>query len=150
MRLPLSALIAGLIFGAGLALSDMINPGRVLAFLDIAGNWDPTLVFVMAGAIIPAAAGFVWSRRLRTPLFDRNFFIPENRTLDRRLLGGAVLFGAGWGLVGYCPGPAIASLGLGIWQGWVFVVAMIAGMGLHRAMNDWGGRVTARRFRLKA
>ena len=150
MRLPFSALIVGLLFGAGLALSDMINPARVLAFLDVAGAWDPTLAYVMAGALIPAASGFVWSRRLRTPLFDSRFFIPENRALDGRLLAGAALFGAGWGLVGLCPGPALAGLSLGFWEGWLFVAAMLAGMALHRTVNDRLAAIAAHRFRLEA
>ena len=132
MRTTLAALAAGLLFGAGLALSDMINPGRVLAFLDVAGAWDPTLAFVMAGAVLASAIGYAVSRRRRAPLFGSGFFIPENRQLDRQLIGGAALFGIGWGLVGFCPGPVVASLIFGMWQPWLFVVAMLAGMMLHR------------------
>ena len=132
MRTTLAALGAGLLFGAGLALSDMINPARVLAFLDVAGAWDPTLAFVMAGAVLASAIGYAVSRRRRAPLFGRSFFIPENRRLDRQLIGGAALFGIGWGLVGYCPGPVVAGLSFGMWQPWLFVVAMLAGMMLHR------------------
>lgn len=150
MRLPLSALLAGLLFGAGLAISDMINPARVLAFLDVAGRWDPTLAFVMAGALLPSAAGFVWAKRRGAPLFDSRFFIPENRTVDRRLLAGAALFGAGWGLVGFCPGPAIAGLAFGLWQPWLFVLAMLAGMALHRTANDRRAHFAARHFRLES
>jgi uncharacterized membrane protein YedE/YeeE len=127
------ALGAGIVFGAGLALSDMVNPARVLGFLDIVGSWDATLAFVMGGAVIASAVGFLLSRRLRAPVFGKSFFIPENRQLDRNLIGGAALFGVGWGLVGFCPGPAIASLVLGLWQPWLFALAMIAGMFLHRA-----------------
>ena len=132
MRTTLAALAAGLLFGAGLALSDMINPGRVLAFLDIAGAWDPTLAFVMAGAVLASAIGYAVSRRRKAPLLGSGFFIPENRQLDRQLIGGAALFGIGWGLVGFCPGPVVASLIFGMWQPWLFVVAMLAGMMLHR------------------
>ena len=132
MRLPLPALFVGTVFGAGLALSDMINPGRVQAFLDVAGDWDPTLLFVMGAALVPSALAYLVRRRLDRPLLANQFFIPENRALDRQLLLGAVLFGIGWGLVGFCPGPAISGLVLGAWQPWLFVVAMLVGMFLHR------------------
>jgi uncharacterized protein len=132
MRIPIASLITGTLFGAGLALSDMINPARVLAFLDLAGDWDPSLAFVMGGAIIPMVIAYVISRRMRTPLFDKSFFIPENRVLDSQLLTGAALFGIGWGLVGFCPGPAIAGLVMGAWQPWLFVAAMLGGMFIHR------------------
>ena len=132
MRATLSALLAGVLFGAGLALSDMVNPARVLGFLDVAGAWDPTLVLVMGGAVLASAVGFAASRRVRAPLFGTSFFIPENRRLDRQLIGGAALFGIGWGLVGFCPGPAIAGLIYGMWQPWLFVAAMLVGMGLQR------------------
>ena len=132
MRLPFPALLTGLIFGAGLALSDMINPARVLAFLDLFGHWDPTLAFVMGGAMIPAAIGFLVSKRMRAPLFHTDFHIPENRVVDYRLMAGGALFGIGWGLVGYCPGPAVSGLVFGMWQPWLFVAAMLAGMALHR------------------
>lgn len=132
MRAIIPASISGILFGAGLALSDMVNPARVLGFLDIAGAWDPTLALVMGGAVLASAIGYVFSRRLRAPLFGKAFFIPESQRLDRQLIGGAVLFGIGWGLVGFCPGPAIAGLIYGLWQPWLFVTAMIAGMALHR------------------
>jgi uncharacterized protein len=135
MRVPVSSLVTGTIFGAGLALSDMINPARVLAFLDLAGDWDPALAFVMGGAIIPMVIAHAFSKRMRTPLFDKNFFIPENRVMDSRLIFGAALFGIGWGLVGFCPGPAISGLVLGAWQPWLFVMAMLAGMWIHRIVT---------------
>lgn len=134
MRVALSALAAGLLFGAGLGLSDMINPARVLAFLDVAGRWDPTLAFVMSGAVLASAIGYFASRRLRAPLLEKRFFIPETRQLDGRLIGGAALFGIGWGLVGLCPGPAVASLVFGMWQPWLFVGAMAVGMLLQRRL----------------
>lgn len=136
MRQILTALVIGILFGAGLTVSDMINPARVLAFLDIFGNWDPALAFVMGGAIIPSAIAYLVSNRMQKPLLDSRFFIPENRIIDRQLLYGAALFGAGWGLVGYCPGPAIAGLAFGDWQPIVFVIAMLAGMWLHRFSTD--------------
>ncbi len=132
MRAVLTAIVVGILFGAGLALSDMINPARVLGFLDIAGAWDPTLAFVMVGAVIPAAAAFAIRPRLSRPVYGSKFFIPENSSTDVRLLTGAAIFGAGWGLVGFCPGPAIAGLSLGMWQPWLFVAAMLAGMAIER------------------
>lgn len=117
MRQVLLALASGLVFGLGLVLSGMINPAKVLNFLDLAGTWDPSLACVMAGAIPVAAVGF-WLRR---PALT-------NGRIDARLVGGAALFGIGWGLVGYCPGPAIAGLGFGLWQTGLFVLAMLAGM----------------------
>ena len=135
MRAIVPASLAGVIFGAGLALSDMVNPARVLGFLDIAGTWDPTLAFVMGAAVVASAIGFAFSRRLHAPLFGKSFFIPENRRLDSQLIGGAALFGIGWGLVGFCPGPAIAGLIYGMWQPWLFVAAMTAGMVLQRVVS---------------
>lgn len=134
MRSTISALLVGVVFGAGLALSDMINPARVLAFLDVAGAWDPTLAFVMGGALIPAAIAFAVRPHLSRPLFGSAFFVPENRTTDRRLMLGSVLFGTGWGLVGFCPGPAISGLVLGLWQPWLFVAAMLSGMLIERVL----------------
>lgn len=134
MRVLLPGLTVGIIFGAGLALSDMVNPARVQAFLDIAGAWDPTLMFVMGAAIIPSAIAYLFRRRMERPLMEGQFSIPENRAPDRTLLAGAALFGIGWGLVGFCPGPAFAGLVLGAWQPWLFVIAMFAGMLAHRAL----------------
>lgn len=106
----LSALIAGLVFGLGLTFSEMVNPAKVLAFLDILGNWDPSLAFVMGAALLVTAIGYriVW--RAERPLFATEFQVPGNRSIDTRLATGAILFGAGWGLVGLCPGPAISAL----------------------------------------
>lgn len=132
MRGFLSALVVGIVFGAGLAVSDMVNPARVLAFLDLAGDWDPTLAFVMAGATVPAALGYLVRRGMSAPLLAAEFRIPQNRKPDRSLLAGAAIFGAGWGLVGFCPGPAIAGLVYGFWQSWLFVAVMLVGMALHR------------------
>ena len=133
MRILISALLVGVVFGAGLALSDMVNPARVQAFLDVAGRWDPTLIFVMGAAIIPSAVAYLLRRRMGRPVFAESFAIPESRTIDRPLLAGAALFGIGWGLVGFCPGPAISGLVLGYWQPWLFVAAMLTGMVLHRS-----------------
>jgi uncharacterized membrane protein YedE/YeeE len=136
----LAALLVGAVFGAGLAISDMINPARVQGFLDVTGAWDPTLLFVMGAAIPPSALAYVIRRRMDRPLFGDRFFIPETRTLDWRLFSGAALFGVGWGLAGFCPGPAIAALVLGMWQPWLFTAAMLVGMALHRVLSDFSAR----------
>lgn len=126
------AVACGLLFGAGMVVSDMINPARVLAFLDVAGAWDPSLAFVMGGALIPSGLAYLIRRRMDAPVADDAFRIPENRAIDRPLLGGAALFGLGWGLVGLCPGPALAALTTGAWQAFVFAAALAAGMILFR------------------
>ena len=131
MRNFLPGLVAGLVFGSGLALSDMVNPARVQGFLDVSGDWDPTLALVVGVAIVPSAIAYLLRGRMDRPLLEARFSIPDSRILDRRLLEGAALFGTGWGLVGLCPGPALAGLVLGAWQPWLFVFAMIAGMALH-------------------
>jgi uncharacterized membrane protein YedE/YeeE len=136
MRNIFPGLVVGLIFGAGLALSDMINPARVLNFLDLAGSWDPSLAFVMGGALIPSAIGYLIVRRMQRPVMADTFCIPENRVIEKRLLAGSAMFGAGWGLAGLCPGPAVAGLAFGMWQPWVFVAAMLAGMLLHRLASE--------------
>lgn len=146
MRAVIPALATGILFGAGLALSDMINPARVLAFLDLAGAWDPTLAFVLAGALIPSAIGYIIAQRMKRPIVTEVFCIPQTRTVDRRLLIGAGLFGAGWGLAGFCPGPAVAALAFGLWQPWVFVAAMLVGMILYRASTS--SLITDRRARV--
>jgi len=140
MRQVLPALATGTIFGAGLTVADMVNPARVLAFLDVFGAWDPALAFVMAGAMVPSGLAYLLARRMRRPLFHGQFHIPENRVVDRQLVAGGLLFGAGWGLAGYCPGPAIAGLVFGQWQTWAFVAAMLAGMVLHRVWSDLPAR----------
>jgi uncharacterized membrane protein YedE/YeeE len=126
MRSLLIAAVAGLLFGLGLTVSAMIDPGKVLGFLDIAGDWDPSLIFVMAGGIPVAALGYVFGRRDKPA-------IPT--AIDRRLLLGAALFGVGWGLVGYCPGPALASLGFGNPSTVLFVAAMLTGMAAFEVWN---------------
>ena len=132
----LLAVASGLLFGAGLAISDMINPARVLAFLDVAGAWDPTLAFVLGGALVPSAAAYLVKRRMESPVLEKRFHVPTNRTIDTPLVTGAVIFGLGWGLVGLCPGPAIAALVTLKWQAIVFVIAMIAGMAAYRFMPE--------------
>lgn len=128
MARNLIALLAGLVFGLGLVISQMINPAKVIAFLDLFGNWDPSLAFVMGAAMIVTAIGYrlVW-KRARPVLADR-FQVPGNKKVDARLGAGAVLFGLGWGLVGLCPGPAIAALTVGGIPALIFLAAMAVGM----------------------
>lgn len=136
MRHLLPGLIVGVLFGAGLALSRMTDPARVLGFLDVTGHWDPTLAFVLAAALVPSGLAYLAVRRMQRPLMAQEFCIPQNRTVEARLIAGATLFGIGWGLVGLCPGPAIAGLAFGKWQTWAFVLAMVAGMALQRLYAD--------------
>ncbi|WP_249410609.1 YeeE/YedE family protein [Pseudomonas sp. St316] len=124
------AWFAGLIFGVGLLVSGMTNPAKVLGFLDVAGMWDPSLAFVMVGAIAVAMVGFGGARSRTRSLLGLPINLPTARHIDRRLIVGSLLFGVGWGLAGICPGPALVLLGSGIFKGAVFVIAMLAGMGL--------------------
>jgi len=131
MKSTLSALGAGLVFGVGLGLSGMTRPAKVLAFLDVFGSWDPSLMFVMMGAIFVHFVLSRWIRRRQRPLLEPRFHLPAARNVDRELVIGSAVFGLGWGLGGYCPGPAIVSLGSGAMSAIVFVAAMAAGMGLQ-------------------
>jgi len=130
MALPLSSFVIGIFFGLGLAVSEMINPARVIGFLDVAGRWGPTLMFVMGGALAITLPGYALILRRRQPLFNGEFFLPTKRDIDRQLILGAALFGIGWGLGGFCPGPALASLASGSPAVFLFVLAMIAGQWL--------------------
>ena len=127
----------GLVFGLGLILSGMANPAKVLGFLDLAGPWDPSLALVMAGAIAVAAPAFFWARKRRVSLLGAPMQLPTATRLDRRLVLGSLLFGAGWGVAGFCPGPALVALGMGVPQAFVFVLAMLVGMGLFEAIERW-------------
>lgn len=127
----MAASLCGVLFGFGLALSGMLDPARVRGFLDVFGPWDPSLAFVLAGAVAIASIGVWLSRRLPRPAFDESFHLPETRTIDGRLIAGAAIFGVGWGLAGLCPGPAIASLALGVPATLVFLAATLAGMAIH-------------------
>lgn len=126
------ALAAGSLFGAGLALSGMSDPARVRAFLDLSGQWDPTLAFVMAGAILPMAAAWRTAMRRQTALLGGPIDLPEAVPITGRLVVGSLLFGIGWGVAGLCPGPAIADLALRPAPASVFVLAMLAGFAIHR------------------
>jgi uncharacterized membrane protein YedE/YeeE len=123
------AFVAGLVFGLGLIVAGMVNPAKILGFLDVAGKWDPSLALVMAGAITVGLVAFALARRRTMSALGLPMQLPSARTLDTRLVGGSVVFGIGWGLAGFCPGPAIVALGAGYAKAAVFVVAMLLGMG---------------------
>jgi uncharacterized protein len=134
MAFVFAALVSGLLFGLGLTVSQMINPAKVIAFIDVFSDFDPSLAFVMATAIPVTALGYVLAARCRSPICAPGFSLPTRNQIDRPLILGAVLFGVGWGLVGYCPGPALAGLGLGNPATVLFVLAMLVGMGGHTAL----------------
>ncbi|MBA3458455.1 MAG: YeeE/YedE family protein [Deltaproteobacteria bacterium] len=140
---PLTAALAGALFALGLVISGMADPSKVVAFLDVTGNWDPTLMFVMAGAIGVHAPLSRLVRARRAPLWEPVFHLPTRSAIDPRLIIGAAVFGVGWGLSGYCPGPAIVSLGTGATPVLVFAGAMIAGIAITRLLlrgRDLDGR----------
>ncbi|WP_430262195.1 DUF6691 family protein [Neorhizobium sp. DAR64862/K0K3] len=132
----LSSVVCGVLFGLGLVISDMVNPARVLAFLDVTGSWDPSLAFVMGGALIPSSVAYAVKRRRLRPVLDNQFHVPSNKTIDGKLLSGAALFGLGWGLVGLCPGPALAALVTARWEAVLFAVAMLLGMFAYRIVSS--------------
>lgn len=140
MLAMIAALASGLLFGLGLTVSQMINPAKVVGFLDLFGDWDPSLAFVLAAAIPIAALGYALARRRRAPLCAADFSPPTRTQIDRPLVLGSIIFGLGWGLVGYCPGPALASLGLGNPATLLFAVAMLAGMAGYSAAPLLGRR----------
>jgi len=135
IRRNLAALLAGLLFGFGLAVAQMTNPLKVLAFLDVFGDWDPSLALVMGGAVTVTLVGFRLVLRQAQPLFDTRFHLPTRSDLDQRLLIGAALFGTGWGIAGFCPGPAVAALAFGSLEPVLFVIAMLAGAQLQRLLS---------------
>src|SRR3954449_11240554 len=138
----LFSLLAGVIFGAGLSISDMVNPARVLNFLDVAGSWDPTLAFVMAGALAVTALGYRLVFRRNSPLLvHENFPLPSQTQIDLPLVGGAALFGVGWGLAGMCPGPALTDLVTFEPKVLAFVAAMLIGMIVARVWRDGGAAI---------
>lgn len=126
-----ASLVCGLIFGTGLLISGMTQPVKVLGFLDIFGRWDPTLAFVMGGALLISAPGFALARRASAPVFAARHLWPARKDIDRPLVAGAILFGIGWGLVGFCPGPAVVNIASLSPRLLLFVLAMIAGMVLQ-------------------
>lgn len=133
------ALLSGLVFGFGLIISGMSDPAKVLNFLDLFGTWDPSLAFVMGGAIAVTAPGFFWLTRQRSqPFFHGRFHIPTRTDVDPKLLSGAAIFGVGWGLGGFCPGPALTALPIGASGTLIFVPFMLVGMWLARNTPDFG------------
>jgi uncharacterized protein len=131
-----TALVAGLLFGIGLIVSGMADPSKVLGFLDLAGAWDPSLAFVMTGAIAVGLVAFAVARRRRRSLIGLEMMLPATATVDRRLVGGSLLFGVGWGIAGLCPGPGLVALGMGQPKAAVFVLAMLAGMGIFELLEN--------------
>lgn len=132
-----TGLVAGAIFGFGLSISGMLDPARVRGFLDVAGKFDPSLGFVLAGAVLVSGLGYLLSRRLSRPAFDRAFHLPTRNDIDTRLILGSAIFGIGWGLSGLCPGPAIASLSLGLAPTFLFSATMLLGIVLY---EQWAPR----------
>lgn len=141
MRLIATYLI-GLVFGVGIALSGMANPAKVLNFFDIAGTWDPSLAFVMGGALIVTFVGYKLVLGRTTPVLDDSFHLPTNNALDARLLGGSAVFGIGWGIAGFCPGGALPALGTGRWEVFAFTAAVIVGIFAAKALQSLGARAT--------
>ncbi|WP_029001962.1 YeeE/YedE family protein [Azohydromonas australica] len=133
-----AALLAGLVFGLGLIVSGMADPAKVLGFLDLAGAWDPSLAFVMGGAIGVGLVGFALAGRRTRSVLGQEMKLPTARHIDRRLVGGSLLFGIGWGIAGFCPGPGLVALGMGEAKALVFVLAMLAGMGLFELLERRG------------
>lgn len=131
----LTSLLAGLVFGLGLILSGMADPAKVLGFLDLFGAWDPSLALVMGGAIAVGLPAFALVRRRSVSLLGAPMRLPTARTIDRRLVGGSVLFGIGWGIAGFCPGPALVALGMGLAPAMIFVAAMLVGMGVFELIE---------------
>lgn len=136
IRRHLPPALSGILFGAGLALGGMTNPARVRCFLDIFGDWDPTLAFVMGGAVMVMAIAWRFVSRMKHPLFADKFALPDRSDITPQLVGGAALFGIGWGLAGLCPGPGFAALALAPLEAAVFCATMLAGMMLHRMAFD--------------
>jgi len=127
MNKILIALISGIIFGLGLSLSQMINPEKVISFLDVSGDWDPSLAFVMMGALAVTFISFKWILNRSEPILENGFHLSKRSEIDKSLLAGAAIFGIGWGMSGFCPGPAVASLGLGSIEAVVMVLSIYAG-----------------------
>lgn len=132
-----AAAVIGTIFGIGIAISGMANPAKVLNFFDLAGTWDPSLIFVMGGALITTAIGYqIVFRAQKKPLMDTAFLAPNNRAIDKRLVMGSATFGIGWGIAGFCPGGAIPALGLWYSETFMFIFALVAGISVARLLNS--------------
>ena len=149
MRLVASYLI-GLIFGVGISISGMANPAKVLNFFDVAGTWDPSLIFVMGGAVVVAFLGYRVVLRRAAPVIDTKFHLPDNPRIDARLLGGSAVFGIGWGIAGFCPGGALPALGTGRVEVMAFVAALIAGIFAAKGLIALSGARAARVLRTES
>ncbi len=136
----LAAYIVGLLFGLGIAISGMINPAKVINFFDIAGTWDPSLIFVMGGALVTTFIGYRLVFGRARPLIGETFAAPASRQIDARLIGGSALFGIGWGIAGFCPGGALPALGTGRWEVFAFTAALIAGILIARRTQNTTAR----------
>lgn len=136
MKRNMLALLAGVLFGLGLCVSRMADPAKVINFLDVAGNWDPSLMLVMAGALLVTMITFRFVLKRSSPLFDTHFRLPTVADIDVKLIAGASLFGIGWGMIGYCPGPAVTALGFGLTSPVIVVMAMITGFMVHRLLFE--------------
>ena len=134
----LSTYLIGLIFGVGISISGMANPAKVLNFFDVAGTWDPSLIFVMGGALVTTFIGYKIVFGRSAPLYERGFSVPGNRRVDARLIGGSAVFGIGWGIAGFCPGGALPALGTGRWEVFAFTAALIAGIVLAKFIQSNG------------
>ena len=130
-----TSLLAGLVFGLGLIVSGMANPAKILGFLDLSGSWDPSLAFVMAGAIAVGLIAFAMAGKRTVSILGADMKLPTARHIDRRLVGGSLLFGIGWGVAEFCPGPGLVALGMGEAKAAVFVAAMLAGMALFEGLE---------------
>ena len=134
MKKNLIAILSGVLFGFGLCLSQMVNPEKVLGFLDISGNWDPSLAFVMMGALTVTLITFRFILKRQIPLFDSKFYLSNRQDIDKRLIIGAALFGIGWGMSGYCPGPVVTGMGLQISETFIVLVSIYAGFFSHQLL----------------
>ncbi|MEO7403690.1 MAG: YeeE/YedE family protein [Burkholderiales bacterium] len=130
-----TSLLAGLVFGIGLIVSGMADPAKVIGFLDLAGSWDPSLALVMAGAIAVGVIAFALARRRTRSILNTAMALPTNSALDRRLVLGSIVFGVGWGIAGFCPGPGLVALGMGESKALIFVIAMVAGMAVFEQLE---------------
>lgn len=135
MKRTLSAGLIGLVFGAGMAVSGMANPAKVLNFFDFAGDWDPSLILVMASALLVTAIGYRFVLRRGRPIVEARFHLPTGRKIDLPLVAGSALFGVGWGISGFCPGGAVPALGMGEPSAWIFVGTMLAGIFAARTVR---------------
>ena len=143
MQHRVTEFLVGLLFGVGLIVAGMTDPSKVLGFLDLAGNWDPSLAFVMGGGILVGLGAFATAKKRTTTFFGGAMHLPTSTDIDKRLIGGGLLFGAGWGLAGFCPGPAIVSLGAGQPKAAAFVAAMLVGMAVFETIERIQARKSA-------